>query len=123
MHDPHNAPDTRLSAAEHLLKTGAASTAELKAIVDAQNIPADQMANAFAAAPKLSFLKAQALLRRAAQLESRPAQKAVLVHEALMLGDKAGLFEVAANLQADVAASIKAEGVARTKDRSSDGRC
>ena len=115
MRDRGNASDARLSAAERLLKTGAASAAELRAIVDAQDISADQTANALAIAPKLSFLKAQALLRRAAQLESRPSQKAVLVHQALLLGDKAGLFEVTANLQADVAGSIKAEGVAENE--------
>jgi hypothetical protein len=98
-----------------LLKTGASSSAELRAIVDAQNVPSDQTANALVIAPKLSFLKAQALLRRATQLESRPAQKAVLVHQALMLGDKAGLFEVTANLQADVTGSIKAEGIAENE--------
>jgi hypothetical protein len=115
MRDSSNTPEVRLSAAEHLLKTGAGRTAELRAIVDAQNIPSDQSANALTVAPKLSFLKAQALLRRAAQLESLPAAKVALVHEALMLGDKAGLFEVAANLQSDLAASIKAEGVAQNE--------
>jgi hypothetical protein len=115
MRDPHNSPEARLSAAERLLKTGAVSTADLKAIVDAQVIPADQIANALTAAPKLSFLKAQALLRRAAQLEARPAGKAALIHEALMLGDKAGLFEVAANLEADVAVSVKSEGLVQNE--------
>jgi hypothetical protein len=35
--------------------------------------------------------------------------KAALVHQALTLGDKAGLFEVASNLQADIAVSIDAK--------------
>ena len=115
MRDPHNSPAAHLSAAEHLLNTGAVSTSDLKAIVDAQVIPADQIANAAAAAQKLSFLKAQALLRRAAQLESRPASKAALVHQALMLGDKAGFFEISADIQADAASAIKANGPAQSE--------
>ena len=112
MRDPRNAPEKRLAAAERIVRTGAASNADLKAVVDAQVISADQTANALATAPKLSFLKGQALLRRAAQLESRPSEKAALLHEALVLGDKAGLFEVAANLQANVAVTLKAQDVA-----------
>jgi hypothetical protein len=111
MRDLHNSPAIRLAAAERVLKTGAASNADLKAVVDAQNIPADQTANALAAASKLSFLGAQALLRRAALLEPRPAEKVALLHEALMLGDKAGLFEVSSNLQAAAAVSVKAGDV------------
>jgi len=60
-------------------------------------------------------LKAQALLRRAAQLESRPASKAALVHQALMLGDKAGFFEISADIQADAASTIKANGPAQSE--------
>jgi hypothetical protein len=115
MRDAHNLPETRLVAADRLLKIGAASTVDLKAVVDAQIIPPDQVANAAVAAQKLPFLKAQALLRRAAQLESRPPAKAALIHQALMQGDKAGFFEVAANLQADVAATIKGNGLAQSE--------
>jgi hypothetical protein len=110
MRDTHNTPETRLAAGEYILKSGSVNAADLRAVVDAQVIPADQIANALAAAPKLSFLRAQAPLRRAAQLESRPSEKAALIHEALMLGDKAGLFEIAANLQSDVAVSVKTSG-------------
>ncbi len=94
---------------------GAVTTNELKAVADAQVVTADQTANALTAAPKLSFTRAQALLRRAAQLESRPGAKAALVHEALTLGDKAGLFEIASNLQADVAVSIESKGVVQSE--------
>ncbi len=108
LRDPRNPPEARLAIAEHLVRTGAVGVVELKAIADAQAITADRTANAAAAAPKLPFLAGQVLLRRAAQLESRLATKAALVHQALTLGDKAGLFEIASNLQADVAASIDA---------------
>lgn len=115
MRDTHNLPETRLSAAERVVKAGAARIAELKAVVDAQNIPANELADALAAAPKLSFLKAQVALRRAAQLETRPAAKAALIHEALVLGDKAGLFEIAADLQAEAAATLKTDGISQNQ--------
>jgi len=108
-------PDQRLAAAERVLRMGAVSTNELKAVADAQVFAADQTSSALVAAPKLSFLRAQALLRRAAQLETRPAAKAALIHLALTLGDKAGLFETASNLQADVAVTIDAKAVAQTE--------
>jgi hypothetical protein len=106
MRDTRNSPEARLAAAERALKAGAASIAELKAIAEAQNIPASRTATALEAAPKLSFLNAQVLLRRAAQMETRPAVKAALLHEALTLGDKAGMFEIASGLQADVALTV-----------------
>jgi hypothetical protein len=106
MRDPRNPPKDRLEAAERALRAGAADYADLKATIDAQSIPASEIANAAAAARNLPFLAGQALLRRAAQLQSLPAEKTRLVHEALTLGDRAGLFDVAAHLQADVALSI-----------------
>lgn len=111
MRDARNKPEARLAAAERVVKSGAASLGELKAVLDAQAIASDRLAGAKDAAPKLQFLSAQALLRRAAQLETRPPVKAALVHQALLLGDKAGMFEIAAKLQADAAASIDAKAV------------
>jgi len=55
----------------------------------------------------LPFFAGQVLLRRAAQIEPRPDMKAELVFRALSLGDKAGLFALAAGLQGDIVASIK----------------
>ncbi|HTT97264.1 MAG TPA: hypothetical protein VMF58_04400 [Rhizomicrobium sp.] len=115
LRDPKATPDQRLAAAERVLRMGAVSTNELKAVADAQVFTAEQTAGALAMAPKLSFLKAQALLRRAAQLETRPAAKAAFIHLALTLGDKAGLFETASNLQADVAVTVDAKAVAQTE--------
>jgi hypothetical protein len=111
LRDPHNPPEARLAAAERVAKIGAASHADLRAVADAQPLAADRIAKAASDAPKLSFLAGQALLRRAAQLEARPPAKAALVHQALVLGEKAGLLEVAANLQADIAATIDPKGV------------
>jgi hypothetical protein len=115
LRDPKLTAEQRIAAAERAMHGGSVSTAELKAVADAQMFTAEQTSGALAAAPKLSFLRAQALLRRAAQMETRPAEKAALVHEALTLGDKAGLFEVASNLQADVAVSIDAKAVAQNQ--------
>jgi hypothetical protein len=109
LRDKRNPPEARLAAAERAVRAGAARFSELKAVADAQNIAPDRLAGAQAAAAKLPFLAGQTLLRRAAQIESRPQVKAALVHQALALGDKAGLFEVASNLQADVAVSIDAK--------------
>jgi hypothetical protein len=98
MRNPHETPAARLAAAERIVKTGAATTAELISVLDAQPVTPGAPANA----AKLPFLAAQGALRRAALLESRPAVKAELVHEALVLGDKAAMFEISARLQADV---------------------
>jgi len=113
LRDTRNSPEARLTAAERAVRAGAARFSELRAVADAQTIAPDRLAGAQAAAAKLPFLAGQALLRRAAQVETRPAVKAALVHQALTLGDKAGLFEVAANLQADVVASIDVKSVPR----------
>ncbi len=113
LRDTRNPPEARLAAAERAVRAGAARFSELRAVVDAQTIAPDRLSTAQSAAAKLPFLAGQALLRRAAQIESRPAVKAALVHQALTLGDKAGLFEVAANLQADVVASIDVKSVPR----------
>ncbi|HEX4293928.1 MAG TPA: hypothetical protein VHZ29_07325 [Rhizomicrobium sp.] len=111
LRDQRNPPEARLAAAERVVKTGAATAAELKAVLDAQTMAPDRLAGAQAAAAKLPFLAGQALLRRAALLESRPPAKAQLVHQALLLGEKAGLFETAARLQADVIEKTDAASV------------
>jgi len=113
LRDTHNTPEARLAAAERAVRAGAVRFSELRAVADAQTIAPDRLSSAPAAAAKLPFLAGQALLRRAAQIESRPAVKAALVHQALTLGDKAGLFEVAANLQADVVAATDPKSVPR----------
>ncbi len=107
MRDTRNSPQLRIETADRIVRTGAASIAELKALAAAGDIPADRLATALADAPKLPFFLGQVLLRRAAQLETRPGAREVLVFTALSLGDKAGLLPLAAELQGDIAASIK----------------
>ncbi|HEX4859623.1 MAG TPA: hypothetical protein VFV07_00210, partial [Rhizomicrobium sp.] len=111
MRDPHTPPDQRLAAAERVVKTGTATTAELKAVLDAQTIAPGAQANV----GKMPFLLAQATLRRAALLETRPAVKAELVHQALIIGDKAQLFEIAAHLQTDAVEKVDPNTVSPDK--------
>jgi hypothetical protein len=111
MRDPHTPPDQRLAAAERVVRTGTATTVELKAVLDAQTVAPGAQANA----GKMPFLLAQATLRRAALLESRPAVKAELVHQALVIGDKAQLFEIAAHLQTDAVEKVDPNTVSPDK--------
>jgi hypothetical protein len=111
LRDPHAPPADRLAAAERVVKAGAATTAELKAVLDAQTIAPGTQANV----GKMPFLLAQATLRRAALLESRPAVKAELVHQALLIGDKAALFEISAHLQTDAVEKVDPNTVSPDK--------
>lgn len=101
MRDRQNPPAVRLAAAERALKSGAATFADIKDVAEAQKSPPANASSPLDTAPKLSFLNGQLLLRRAAQLETQPAVKAAFLHEALILGDKAGFFDLASRLQAD----------------------
>ena len=107
MRDARNSPQIRIEAADRIIRTGAASVAELKVLAEAGDIPADRLATALSDAPNLPFFVGQVLLRRAAQLETRPDAKAQLVFSALSLGEKAELLPLAAGLQGDIVASIK----------------
>jgi len=107
MRDPRNSAQIRFGAAERLVRTGAASVAELKALADAQDIPLARLTNALADAQVAPFFAGQVLLRRAAQIEPRPEAKAQLAFEALSLGEKARLLPLTARLQGDIVASLK----------------
>jgi len=107
MRDARNSPQVRFAAAERIVRMGAASIAELKALADAQDIPLTRLANASADAQVAPFFAGQVLLRRAAQIEPRPDAKAQLVYQALSLGEKARLLPLVAGLQGDIVASIK----------------
>ena len=109
--EARNAPADRLSAAARIAATGALSNAELVAILNAQTIPANQLAQAQANAAKLVFLPAQALLHRAALLESRPPAKMELLMAALAAGGHPERLPQTAALQADVALSLKPDPV------------
>ncbi|HEY0300407.1 MAG TPA: hypothetical protein VGC36_03700, partial [Rhizomicrobium sp.] len=102
--DSRNSPADRLSAAARISATGALSPAELLALINAQTIPADQIAQAQALAPRLTFLPAQSLLHRAAALESRPAEKANLLLAAMAAPDR---LPLTAMLHANVLLSLK----------------
>ena len=81
--ETRNSAADRLSAAARISATGALGPAEMLALIGAQTIPAAQIAQAQAVAAKLTFLPAQALLHRAATLESRPPEKANLLLAAM----------------------------------------
>jgi hypothetical protein len=105
--DPRNKPADRLSAAARISATGALAPAELLAILNAQTIPADQIAQAQTLAAKLIFLPAQGLLHRAATLESRPPEKTDLLLAALSAGGHIERLPLTAALQGDIALSLK----------------
>src|SRR5437016_12248576 len=82
MRDPRNAAIERLSAGEHIVRTGAASEPDLAAIADAQIFSSSQKADVFSHGQPLPFLMRQALIRQALTLETRPAGKVALVERA-----------------------------------------
>ena len=104
--DKRNAAPDRLAAAGRIAATGALSNAELLGIFNAQPIAGAQLAHAQADAAKLTYLPAQALLHRAALLESRPPAKTDLLLAAIAAGHPGRLPQTAA-LQGDVLASLK----------------
>jgi hypothetical protein len=104
--DKRNPPADRLSAATRISQTGALSPAEIDAILNAQTIRADQIAHVDEVASKLPFLPAQSLLRRAAKLEPRLNQKAVLVVGALSADNHPDRLTLTAELQSDLALAI-----------------
>lgn len=108
--DARNAPRDRLSAASRISATGALSKTELLAILSAQVVPADQIANPQVAIEKLTFLPSQAVLRRAAVLEARPPQKVDLLLTALAPGGKTERLPQTAALNADLALAVKPDG-------------
>jgi hypothetical protein len=107
MRDAKNAPDQRLEAAEEVVRTGAATAAELAVIADAATFTPDQLARAGSVAPTLAFLAGQALLRQAVRDAVDPAVKKKLLFEALALADRKNLLPLAARFQGSAASSIK----------------
>ncbi|MEJ1969841.1 MAG: hypothetical protein WDN03_14570 [Rhizomicrobium sp.] len=102
-----NSPADRLSAAARISATGALPPPEIQALLNAQTYKPEQVAQAQAIVAKLTFLPAQALLRRAATLESRPLQKADLLVAMLAPGGKTDRLPLTAALQGDIALAIK----------------
>ncbi len=97
--DPKNSPIERLSAADHIVRTGALSASELESIADAQVFSAAQKSDALGSAA-MPFLQRQALIRQADALETRPAAKLSLLQRADPTMNEEGSFHVFAALQA-----------------------
>ena len=72
--DSKNPPIERLSAADHIVRTGALSGAELRSLADAQAFTDAQKSDALTRTP-MPFLERQALIRQSDALETRPASK------------------------------------------------
>jgi hypothetical protein len=96
--DPKNSPIERLSAADHIVRTGALSASELGAIADAQVFNDAQKSDALGRAA-MPFLQRQALIRQADALETRPAAKLSLLTRADPTMNEEGSFHVFADLQ------------------------
>ncbi len=105
--DARNSAADRLLAAGRIAATGALSSDELVAILDAQTYAPDELAQAQANAAKAIFLAAQGQLRRAATLETRPPEKTDLLLAALSGGGRMDRLPLTAALQSDVALTIK----------------
>lgn len=95
-------PAVRLAAAERIVRTGALSGTDLRAILDAQPFNLAQAANAQALADNAPFLAAQALLRHMAKTEIQPARKLRLMRLALARGAKENLLALTAAVQGDI---------------------
>ena len=107
LRDSRNAARSRFEAAERVVGTGAVSPTELRLIADAQDLPLGRVAASASDAPNVPYFMGQVLLRRAANIEPRPDDKARLIAEALSLGEKAGMLPLTAAMQGDVLATLK----------------
>jgi hypothetical protein len=96
--DPRNPAIERLSAADHIVRTGAISGPELAAIADMQAFSDAQKSDALSRAP-MPFLQRQALIRQADALETRPSAKLALLQRADPTMNEEGSFHVFADLQ------------------------
>jgi len=99
LRDVKNTPQARADAASQAMHAGAASTAELGAVADAQTFTPQQFANAETAAEGLPFFAGQALIRQAVARATSDDDKAKLLAAAFRLGRQAQLLPVAAAIQ------------------------
>jgi hypothetical protein len=106
LRDVKSSPQARADAATQAMHAGAASTAELGAVADAQVFTPQQFANAETAAAGLPFFQGQALIRQAVARASGDDEKAKLLAVALRLGRQNALLPVAAAMQAKGAAAF-----------------
>ncbi|HTW34538.1 MAG TPA: hypothetical protein VMD53_07965 [Rhizomicrobium sp.] len=99
LRDAKNSPQARADAASQAMHAGAASSAELNAIADAQAFTPQQFANAGTAAEGLPFFAGQALIRQAVARAANDDDKAKLLATAFRLGRQSQLLPVAAAIQ------------------------
>jgi hypothetical protein len=99
VNDARNTPIERLSAAEHIVSTGAIATEDLVDLGNLQSFAPEQKAKALQQAGQLPFLTRQVLLRQAAALESRPEAKFAAVRRADPMLNESGPFHVFAALE------------------------
>ena len=104
--DSRNPALERLSAAEHIVSTGALGINELRAIADAQSFTPEQKASVREQASTIPFLMRQILFRQAAALESRADVKFALIRRADPALNESGPFAVFAGLEAANVLSI-----------------
>lgn len=109
LRDPRNAAIERLSAGEHIVRTGAPDARELAAATDAQIFSAQQKADVLGSSQQLPFLMRQALIRQALALETRPAARIALVERADPTMNEEGPFHIFAELQAPRLAGTQAQ--------------
>src|SRR5258706_1778758 len=98
--DPRNPAVVRLSAAEHIIATGAIGSEQLSILASAQSFSEEQRRDAPDSAHTLPFLTRQILLSRAAAMELRPEMKFSLIRRADPALNEAGPFAVFASLEA-----------------------
>jgi hypothetical protein len=99
LRDAKNSPQARADAATQAMHAGAASSAELGAVADAQTFTPQQFANAETAAAGLPFFQAQALIRQAVAHAASDDDKAKLLAVAFRLGRQNQLLPIAAAIQ------------------------
>jgi hypothetical protein len=99
LRDAKNSPQARADAASQAMHAGAASSAELGAVADAQVFTPQQFANAETAAEGLPFFAGQALIRQAVAHAANDDDKAKLLATAFRLGRQNQLLPVAAAIQ------------------------
>lgn len=106
MRDAAASPAMRIRAAEAPARAGAAAPLELIAIADSQEFTPEEMDNAGTAAVTLPFIEGQALLRQALARAGDRSVKSGLLVKAFALGTENKQPILAAQLQADGAASL-----------------
>ena len=104
--DSRNRPLERLSAAEHIARTGALASRELEILANAQSFTVEQRANIRERAGGIPFLTRQVLFRQSIALEPSATMKLALIRRADPALNEQGPFAVFAALEANNVAVI-----------------